>query len=63
MEVSDMIQTEKKESMRLEAVDYCGMVDCQLVNDNWGKNGSIFESEDEEIYCDPLWDCSVVLLK
>lgn len=64
MEESNMIQAMKEqEAMRLEAVDYCGKVDCQLVNDNWGDNGSVFESQTEEIYCHPLWNCSVVLLK
>ena len=60
----NMIQAMKEqESMRLESADYCGKVDCILVNDNWGDNSSIFESETEEIYLHPLWDCSVVLKK
>ena len=49
--------------MRIESVDYCGLVDCVLVNNNWGDNGTVFESETEEIFTHSDWDCSVVFTK
>ena len=49
--------------MRIESVDYMGLVDCVLINDNWGDNGSIFESETENIYAHPDWNCTVVIEK
>ena len=48
--------------MKIESVDYCGKVDCWLINDEWN-GGCIFESDSETIFTHPDWTCSIVISK